>query len=180
MQGSLTGNRQDQRGGVLAIVLIVLGIIVGIVVLVALAGIWLWKSAENFPDDARPDIVLAAYQEFVDDIDATIAQSTTFYQAASKLEQASVPGELIYLGIFSEPENGIGMDEEKPIIARTTWSGHSSSIMNGTGHGTITTAAGKKAIIIIERPIENPAIGAYWRAYFPRADLPATSVSDTQ
>jgi len=165
------------RGGVLAIVMVILGIIVGIAVLIAMAGWWLWQSAENFPDDVRPEIVLASHQQFVDSIDSVIVDNPSFYQVAAKLENLSFPEELIYLAIYNEPEDGFGMDEAKPVVQKVQWSGHSTSIMNGTGHGTLDTEQGEMSIIVIERPIDNAAIGKYWRAYFPRVENTSSAMS---
>lgn len=175
----LTTQRR-QRGGVLAAVLILLGTLLAFALVIGGVAWWFWSSVEDFPDDAKPAVVLQTRQPFVDQIDGVITAGPTRFQVAANLENAQLPDDLLYLAVVKEGEFGTTDDETMEIVKRVEWSGHSWTTMNGTGHGTLSTPSGERPVIIVRQEIADPEIGDHWIALFPR-DLDAVVVqSDTE
>jgi len=165
-------NRQShhsrQQGGVLAAVLILLGTLLAFALVIAAIAWWFWSSVEDFPQDATPAVVMQTRQPFVDQIDGVIVAGPSRFQVAANLENEQLPDDLLYLALVKEGEFGSNKDETMEIVKRVDWSGHSWTIVNGTGHGTLATASGERQVIVVQQDIADPEIGDHWIAFFPR------------
>lgn len=173
-------NGAHQRGGILAAVLILLGTLVAFAILIGAVAWWFWSSVEDFPEDATPAVVLQTRQAFVDQINNVIVAGPTRFQIAANLENEPLPDDLLYLAVIKEGEFGTSDDDSMEIVKRMQWSGHSWTILNGIGHGTLSTASGEQQVIVIQQDIENADVGDHWLAFFPRDVDAAVVQSDTE
>lgn len=162
---------RDHHGGILSAVLISLATIGTIVLLIGMLGWWVWGKIENFPDDARPEVVISQHQHTVDAINAIVSAETSRIQAAARLESSDLSPDLLYLALVTENDN-FGFDDDKlEVVKRVEFSGHSWTIMNGAGHGTLNTDSGDLPVLLIKQDIDNPEIGEHWLAMFPRPEI---------
>lgn len=152
----------------LAAVLILLATLLTFALIIGAMFWWFWSAVEEFPDDAKPAVVLETRQPFVDEIDAVIDAGPTKFQVAANLERTEFPDDLLYLALVRDGEFGVNDDETMEIIRNVEWSGHSWTVMNGTGHGTLSTANGDRPVLIIQREVANSTIADYWFALFER------------
>lgn len=164
----VSGNDSTQRGGVLAAVLILLATLLTFALIIGGMFWWFWSAIEEFPEDAKPAVVLQTRQPFVDQVDAVIAAGPTKFQVAANLEKADFPNDLLYLALVKDGEFGTDDDETMEIVRRLEWSGHSWAVMNGTGHGTLSTINGDREVLVVKQEIANTDIADHWLALFER------------
>lgn len=173
-------DQSRQRGGVLAAVLILLGTLLAFALVIGAIAWWFWSAVEDFPEDATSAVVMQTRQPFVDQIDNVIVAGPSRFQVAANLENEQLPDDLLYLALIKEGEFGSTDDETMEIIKRVEWSGHSWTVINGTGHGTLSTASGERHVIVVQQNIANPEIGDSWMALFPRDPHAAMVHNDSE
>ena len=131
-------------GAVLLLSFIVMGIL----------GFVIYKSHQNFPEYAKSEVVYKKYDHLIKQIDDNIMKSDTALSLASNLEKMQLPNNLIYLALEKTKDNDDFGHNDKNIIEIIKTQDHSSrstTIINGSGYGTI----GNTKILIIDYEIEK-------------------------
>ena len=111
------------------------------------------KGFMNFPAYAKAEVANPANKDVTDRINAIIVESNSLGQAQQKIAAEPWPAKVLYIGFELEKSAATSPSstEYKDAYKRTTWSGSSSTRMNGNGYGSLDTPSGKKDIVILDR-----------------------------
>lgn len=185
-----------QRGSALKTTLIVLGVIGVFIAIVVAGALFGWNrvseevasgeesgflegflSNENQP---HIDATIARHQSLIDNIEQIVASEGGKFQIAAKLEELGAPDDILYLAWTNKGENMMSEEVTEIIRRGGDWSGVSTTVINGDGHGTVSTESGKQNVIVIKRPIDNRDFADEWVMYMIDHGLAEPSPAQSQ
>jgi hypothetical protein len=131
----------------------IIGLFAGLIA-AGLIGFCVYDAYKGFPEYAKKEVVYEKNKNLLNSIDICVDESGSIFEFASALEMIVQPPNLLYLGleIKEDAKNSpFERGDEVDIIKNYKWTLMHSTIIGGTGYGTLD----KKKIIIIEYKIDK-------------------------
>ncbi len=122
--------------------------IVACVIAVGAAGYWIYRFADDFPEQAQYDTLSQRYVELTTDIDSAVAQSESLRSLEANIEKIDLPTETLFVSLVYANEDKKELVIKNDIKRSGT---RVRAVFNGGGYGRI----GSQHFWIFQYPISK-------------------------